>query len=34
MDGGFLQTWHESANTALGLFWTAFWAFGFGYLVS
>ena len=33
-DGGFLQTWNESAVTALGLFWTAFWAFGLGYLVS
>ncbi|MBB4659511.1 permease [Parvularcula dongshanensis] len=30
----FLQSWHASAVTALGLFWTAFWAFGFGYLIS
>ena len=34
MDGGFLSTWNESAVTALGLFWTAFWAFGLGYLIS
>ena len=30
----FLDQWHESAITSLGLFWTAFWAFGFGYLIS
>lgn len=30
----FLQTWHEAAVTSLGLFWTAFWAFGLGYLIS
>lgn len=30
----FLSTWNESAVTALGLFWTAFWAFGLGYLIS
>ena len=34
MDGGFLTTWNESAVTALGLFWTAFWAFSLGYLIS
>lgn len=34
MGEGFLQTWAQSANTALGLFWTAFWAFGFGYVIS
>ena len=30
----FVTTWHEAATTALGLFWTAFWAFGLGYVVS
>ncbi|QFT45379.1 putative permease [Roseivivax sp. THAF40] len=30
----FLDTWHSAAMTALGLFWTAFWAFGLGYLIS
>ncbi|WP_071544415.1 permease [Pseudodesulfovibrio hydrargyri] len=30
----FLTLWNESAVTSLGLFWTAFWAFGLGYLVS
>ncbi|WP_372922697.1 permease [Roseovarius sp.] len=30
----FLDTWHSAATTALGLFWTAFWAFGLGYLIS
>lgn len=34
MDGSFLQTWHQSAITALGLFWMAFWAFSFGYVIS
>ncbi len=34
MDGGFLTTWNESVVTALGLFWTAFWAFSLGYLIS
>ena len=29
-----LERWHEAARTALGLFWTAFWAFGLGYTVS
>ena len=32
--GDFLQTWHQAAVTSLGLFWTAFWAFGLGYLIS
>ena len=30
----FFETWHSAAITTLGLFWTAFWAFGFGYLIS
>jgi uncharacterized protein len=30
----FLETWNEAAVTALGLFWTAFWAFSLGYLIS
>jgi len=30
----FLNTWHEAAMTTAGLFWMAFWAFGFGYLIS
>jgi uncharacterized membrane protein YraQ (UPF0718 family) len=30
----FLETWHQAAVTAVGLFWTAFWAFAFGYLIS
>lgn len=30
----FLQTYSEAAVTTLGLFWTAFWAFGLGYLIS
>lgn len=30
----FLDLWHTSARTTVGLFWTAFWAFGLGYLVS
>lgn len=30
----FLDTWHEAAVTTVGLFWTAFWAFGLGYLIS
>ena len=29
-----LSSWHQSVLTTLGLFWTAFWAFGFGYLIS
>jgi uncharacterized membrane protein YraQ (UPF0718 family) len=29
-----LSHWHEAATTSVGLFWTALWAFGFGYLVS
>jgi uncharacterized membrane protein YraQ (UPF0718 family) len=34
MDASFYATWHEASVTALGLFWTAFWAFGLGYLIS
>lgn len=34
MTQNFLDTWHAAATTALGLFWTAFWAFGLGYLIS
>lgn len=30
----FFETWHQAARTTAGLFWMAFWAFGFGYLVS
>ncbi|EEC45114.1 predicted protein [Phaeodactylum tricornutum CCAP 1055/1] len=30
----FLESWHEAAITSLGLFWTAFWAFALGYLIS
>ncbi|MDQ8184131.1 permease [Pelagicoccus sp. SDUM812002] len=30
----FLDLWAESATTTAGLFWMAFWAFGFGYLIS
>ncbi len=30
----FLETWHTAAFTSVGLFWTAFWAFGLGYLIS
>lgn len=30
----FPQLWHEAARTSVGLFWTAFWAFGLGYLIS
>lgn len=30
----FLELWHTSATTTLGLFWMAFWAFGLGYLIS
>jgi uncharacterized membrane protein YraQ (UPF0718 family) len=28
------DTWNTAALTSLGLFWTAFWAFGLGYLIS
>ncbi len=31
---GFLSLWSQAAHTTLGLFWMAFWAFGFGYLIS
>lgn len=34
MEDGLLQTWRTASVTTLGLFWMAFWAFGFGYLVS
>ncbi len=30
----FLAKWHDAARTTFGLFWTAFWAFGLGYLIS
>ena len=30
----FLTAWGDAALTTLGYFWIAFWAFGFGYLVS
>lgn len=30
----FLELWKDSVHTTLGLFWMAFWAFGFGYLIS
>lgn len=30
----FLHDWHQAARTTVGLFWTAFWAFGLGYLIS
>lgn len=33
-DGGFWAAWHEAATTSVGLFWTAFWAFGLGYTIS
>ncbi len=31
---GFLERWQSSAATSVGLFWTAFWAFALGYLIS
>lgn len=31
---GFSENWAQSATTSLGLFWTALWAFGLGYLIS
>lgn len=31
---GFSESWAQSATTSLGLFWTALWAFGLGYLIS
>ena len=34
MPQAFLDSWHTAAKTSVGLFWTAFWAFGLGYLVS
>jgi hypothetical protein len=30
----FFTLWNDAAVTSLGLFWTAFWAFGLGYLIS
>ena len=30
----FWDAWHEASITSLGLFWTAFWAFGLGYAIS
>ena len=30
----FFHGWHQAARTTVGLFWTAFWAFGLGYLIS
>lgn len=30
----FLASWHQAALTSAGLFWTAFWAFALGYLIS
>lgn len=30
----FIEMWHSAALTSVGLFWTAFWAFGLGYLIS
>ncbi|MEZ5978882.1 MAG: permease [Planctomycetota bacterium] len=30
----FLDGWSRAASTSVGLFWTALWAFAFGYLVS
>lgn len=30
----FVARWHDAAYTTVGLFWTAFWAFGLGYMVS
>ncbi|CUH36868.1 putative permease [Jannaschia seosinensis] len=34
MEQTFLEGWHEAATTAVGLFWTAFWAFALGYTIS
>lgn len=34
MNHSFLDLWAQSARTSLGLFWMAFWAFAFGYLIS
>ena len=28
------EAWNEAATTSVGLFWSAFWAFGLGYVVS
>lgn len=34
MDYNFLAHWHSAALTSVGLFWTAWWAFCLGYLIS
>ena len=34
MPQSLLDGWAEAALTSFGFFWTAFWAFGFGYVVS
>lgn len=34
MEQSFLDLWHKASTTTLGLFWTAFWAFGLGYMIS
>lgn len=34
MSQSFIEGWHAAATTTLGLFWTAFWAFALGYLIS
>lgn len=34
MSQSFIEGWHSAATTTLGLFWTAFWAFGLGYVIS
>ena len=30
----FLKQWGEAANTTLGIFWMAIWAFALGYMIS
>ena len=30
----FLSKWGEAANTSLGFFWMALWAFALGYVIS
>ncbi|MGD8862596.1 MAG: permease [Myxococcales bacterium] len=34
MQQDFIDTWRQAAHTTVGLFWTAFWAFGLGYAIS
>lgn len=34
MSPHFAESWNTAARTSVGLFWMAFWAFGFGYFVS